>query len=146
MASNEKERWIEAEARELASLEKNGVGIICDLPKGRKAIRTKWLYKRKRERGIIKKYKARLVAQGFTQIAGIDYTDTYSPVARFTSIRILFAIAAQLGLFVHQMDVEMAFLNAELQEEIYCTLPPGYGIVGKVWRLMKSLYGLKQSP
>ena len=83
---------------------------------------------------------------GFTQLAGIDFTETYSPVARFTSIRMILALAVLLGLEVHQMDVETAFLNADLVEEIYVVMPPGYEAPGRVWRLLKALYGLKQSP
>ena len=89
----------------------------------------------------------RLVAQGFSQVEGIDYNETYSPVARFTSIRFILAISSILGLIVHQMDVETAFLNAELKEEIYMHPPVGMLIKeGHVLRLLKTLYGLKQSP
>ena len=93
------------------------------------------------------RYKARLVAQGFTQVEGIDFTETYSPVARFTSIRLVLALSALFGYVVHQMDVDTAFLNAELKEEVYVTPPPGYELPnGRVYKLNRCLYGLKQSP
>ena len=105
------------------------------------------MYKQKRDKdGAIERYKVRLVAQGFSQVEGFDYNETYSPVARFTSIRFLLAISSILGLIVHQMDVETAFLNAEPKEEIYMHPPAGLNIKdGHVLRLMKTLYGLKQS-
>ena len=111
-------------------------------------MKTKWIYKKKIDKhGRVDRYKARLVAQGFTQVEGIDYSKTYSPVARFTSIRIVLALAAMCGYVVHQMDVDTAFLNAELKEEVYIVPPPGYGLpAGRVYRLNKCLYGLKQSP
>ena len=146
MLTPQADEWREAEARELESLVKKNVYTVCELPRGRRLVRTKWVYRTKREGGHIVKWKARLVAMGFTQLAGIDFTETYSPVARFTSIRMLLAIAALFCLEVHQMDVETAFLNADLVEEIYVAMPPGYETPGKVWRLLKALYGLKQSP
>ena len=126
----------------------NNVFTECDLPPGRKAVRTKWIYKKKiDEHGRVDRYKARLVAQGFTQVESIDYSETYSPVARFTSICIVLALAAMCGYVAHQMDVDTAFLNAELKEEVYIVPPPGYGLpAGRVYRLNKCLYGLKQSP
>ena len=138
--------WREAEAKELDSLVKKKVCVECKLPPGRKLVRTKWEYRTKKESGKIVKWKARLVAMGFTQLAGIDFTETYSPVARFTSIRMIVAVAVLLGLEVHQMDVETAFLNADLVEEIYVAMPPGYEAPGRVWRSLKALNGLKQSP
>ena len=107
------------------------------------------LQKKLRSDGPIDKYKARLVIRGFDQKKGIDYFDTYSPVTKIATIRSLIALAAIFDLVVHQMDVKIAFLNADLEEEIYMTQPEGCEVPGqedKVYRLRKSLYGLKQAP
>ena len=99
--------------------------------------------------GSIDKYKAKLVAKGFNQKKDIDYFDTYAPVSRISSIRVLIALAAVHNLIVHQMDVKTAFLNGDLEEEIYMDQPEGCVATGsehKVCRLVKSLYGLKQAP
>ena len=99
--------------------------------------------------GAIDKYKARLVVKGYKQREGLDYFDTYSPVTRITSIRMLTAIAVVYKLEIHQMDVKTAFLNGDLEEEIYLEQPEGFIVPGqeqKVCRLIKSLYGLKQTP
>ena len=99
--------------------------------------------------GTIVKYKARLVAKGYTQKEEEDFFDTYSHVARLTTIRVLLALAASHGLLVHQMDVKTAFLNGELDEEIYMQQPDGFVVNGqerKVCKLVKYLYGLKQAP
>ena len=99
--------------------------------------------------GTINKYKARLVVKGYRQKEGLDYFDTYSPVTRITSIRMLIALAAVHDLKIHQMDVQTAFFNGELEEEIYIEQPEGFIVPGKekkVCRLVKSLYGLKQAP
>ena len=99
--------------------------------------------------GSIDKYKARLVAKGFKQKEGIDYFDTYSPVARMTTIRTLIALASVHGLIIHQMDVKTAFLHGDLEEEIYMDQPEGFVASGnerKVCKLVKSIYGLKQAP
>ena len=96
--------------------------------------------------GTIDKYKARLVVKGYSQREGIDYFDTYSPVTRITSIWVLVALAAVYGLEIHQIDVKTAFLNGELEEEIYMEQPEGFVVPGKerkVCKLVKSLYGLK---
>ena len=99
--------------------------------------------------GAIDKYKARFVVKGYKQLEDLDYFDTYSPVTRITSIRMLIAIAAVYKLEIHQMDVKTAFLNENLEEEIYLEQPEGFIVPRqeqKVCRLIKSLYGLKQAP
>ena len=144
------EAWMQGEREELTSIEKNGVWTRDQPPYGTKVIPLKWVYKVKKDRlGAIQRYKCRLVAQGFFQVFGQDYTDTYSPVAKFTSIRTLLAITAQLGLKVHQMDVDTAFLNAPIYEDIWVKVPDGTPIApgdNGVYKLRKALYGLKQAP
>ena len=110
----------------------------------------KWIFKKKlKPDGTIDKYKARLVAKGYTQKEGEDFFDTYSPVARLTTIRALISLAASYGLIIHQMDVKTAFLNGELDEEIYMDQPDGFVVKdqeSKVCKLLMPLYGLKQVP
>jgi hypothetical protein len=121
-----------------------------DLSPGSNTIGCKWVFRRKyRTDGTIQTFKARLVAKGFRQREGIDYFDTYAPVARITSIRVLIALASIYKLVVHQMDVKTAFLNGDLDEEVYMDQPEGFVLPGnekKVCKLVKSLYGLKQAP
>ena len=123
---------------------------LVDLPPGNKPLGYKWIFKRElKDDGTIDKYKARIVVKGFRQKEGLDYFDTYSPVTRITSIRLLIALAAVYDLQIHQMDVKTAFLNGELEEEIYMEQLEGFIVSGqenKVCRLVKSLYGLKQAP
>ncbi|TKC13487.1 hypothetical protein FA727_23545 [Robertmurraya kyonggiensis] len=142
--------WKEAVRNEMDSIMTNGTWEVVDRPYGCKPVGCKWVFKKKlRPDGTIEKYKARLVAKGYTQKEGEDYFDTYSPVARLTTIRVLLSLAASYGLLVHQMDVKTAFLNGELEEEIYMDQPDGFvanGQEGKVCKLLKSLYGLKQAP
>ena len=141
--------WKEAVQSEMDSIMSNGTWEVVDRPYGCKPVGCKWVLKKKlRPNGTINKYKARLVAKGYTQKEGEDYFDTYSPVARLTTIRVLLSLAASHGLLVHQMDVKIAFLNGELEEEIYMDQPDGFvakGQEGKVCKLLKSLYGLKQA-
>ncbi|KAH9686018.1 hypothetical protein KPL70_014192 [Citrus sinensis] len=121
---------------------------LVDLPPNRKAIGNKWVFQIKHKAdGTIEIYKARLVMKGYTQQEGVDYEETFSPVVRFASIRLILAIVAHLDLELHQMDVKTAFLNGELEEEIYMAQPQGFVIKGqerKVCKLKMFIYGLKQ--
>jgi hypothetical protein len=150
LSSLDADLWQEAINDEMESLESNKTWRLVDLPPGCKTIGCKWILKKKlKADGTIDKYKARLVAKGFRQRENIDFFDTYSPVTRVTSIRVLIALAALNDLIVHQMDVKTAFLNGELEEEIYMDQPEGFIVFGqekKVCKLEKSLYGLKQAP
>jgi len=129
------------------SMARNKVWELVDLPPQRKSIGNKWVFKIKhRADGSIYKFKARLVAKGFTQIEGVDYKETFSPVVRFASIRLLLAMVAHLDLKLFQMDVKTAFLNCSLEEEIYMDQPIGFVLKGqedKVCHPKKSIYGLK---
>jgi len=122
---------------------------LVDLPSGRRSIGNKWVLKIKRKAdGSIKCYKARLVAKGYTQEEGIDYEDTFSPFVRITSFCLILAIVAHMDLELYQMDVRTAFLNGELNEEIYMDQPLGFETKGqerKVCKLKRSIYGLKQA-
>ena len=145
----DKENWTKAMEEEMESMRSNQVWELVDLPKGCKAIGNKWVLKIKHKAdGTIDKYKARLVAKGYTQQEGIDYEETFSHVVRFTSIRLILAIVASMDLELHQMDVKTTFLNGDLEEEIYMQQPVGFvneGQENKVCRLLKSIYGRKQS-
>lgn len=150
MSSPEAPLWKEAINAEVESILQNHTWELVDLPPGNKPLGYKWIFKKKMKAdGSIDKYKARLVAKGYKQKEGLDYFDTYSPVTRISSIRTLIAIAAIYNLEIHQMDVKTAFLNGNLEEEIYMEQPEGFIAPGKekkVCRLVKSLYGLKQAP
>ncbi len=148
-ASPEAQKWQGAMEEELASFAENNVWDLCELPPERKAVGLKWVYKLKRdEEGKVQRYKARLVAQGFSQRPGVDFGETYAPVARYETMRAVLAIACHQDLDLHQMDVKTAFLNGELQETIYVKQPKGFAIKGqedKVYKLNKAVYGLKQA-
>ena len=150
LSSSEAKFWEKAIKIELESILENQTWELVDLPLGAKPIGCKWIFKKKYfPDGSVEKFKARLVAKGFTQKENIDYFDTFAPVTRISSIRILFALASIFKLVVHQMDVKTAFLNGDLEEEIYMVQPEGCEILGqehKVCKLKKSLYGLKQAP
>ncbi|KAG5547345.1 hypothetical protein RHGRI_013130 [Rhododendron griersonianum] len=140
--------WQQAMEEELQALDNTNTWNIVDLPPGKTPIGSKWVYKIKtRSDGSIERYKARLVAKGFAQEYGIDYEETFAPVARLTSVRSLIAIAAVRKWRLNQMDVKNAFLNGDLTEEVYMRPPPGYNHPpNKVCKLNRALYGLKQAP
>ena len=143
-------QWLAACKAEVASLVDNKVFKCVERPASHPVITSKWVFKKKRNlAGEVEKYKARLVARGYMQAEGIDYTETYSPTLRFESIRLMLAVAASEGQHMEQMDVTTAFLYTDLQEEVYLEIPEGMfdeDMGGKVLRLYKALYGLKQSP
>lgn len=153
--------WLQAMEKELRALEDNETWILTQLPPGRKAIGCKWLYKTKyHPNGEVERHKARLVILGCRQREGLDYAETFAPVAKLTTVRSILAVAAMEDWIVCQMDVTNAFLHGDLMEDVYMTLPPGYSSIGGpvdagkgeskapnvVCKLQKSLYGLKQAP
>lgn len=148
LASPEKNQWIQAMNSEMKSLKEMKTWILVPLPKGRKPVSCKWVYKTKTNAdGSLDKFKARLVARGYTQRKGIDYEETFSPVAKMATIRSVLSIAANEGLTLTQFDVSTAFLNGSLSEEIFMKQPEGYNDgSNNVCKLMRSLYGLKQAP
>ena len=143
-------KWEEAISKELGSLKASGTWELVERPPGANVVGSKWVLRiKKNSAGEVEKYKARLVARGFTQIYGVDYYETYAPVARLASFRILLALAARNNWPVHTFDFDSAFLNSKLEEDeiIYIEQPPGYETKDPkywVWRLWKALYGLKQ--
>ncbi|BBN69056.1 transposable element gene, partial [Prunus dulcis] len=144
------ESWLKAMEDELQMIEKNETWELVDRPTEKPVIGVKWVYKTKLNLdGSVQKNKARLVAKGYAQKPGLDYNETYAPVARLDTIRTLIALAAKKGWKLFQLDVKSAFLNGVLQEEVYVNQPEGFVIKGKedkVYRLHKALYGLKQAP
>ena len=141
--------WVKAMKSELASIYSNQIWDLVKAPNGIKLVGCKWVYKRKRRvDGKIETFKARLVAKGYTQKEGIDYDETFSPVAMLKSIRILLSIAAYYDYEIWQMDVKTAFLNGNLEEEIYMLQPEGFLTKNQkhmVCKLKRSIYGLKQA-
>jgi hypothetical protein len=149
IASKDKEKWITAIKEEIASLEEKKTFIIIPKPANAKLLDGRWIFKIKRNAdGSIERYKARLVIKGYKQQFGVDFGETFASVCRYESIRLLFAITAAYGLKMKQFDVKTAFLNGELEEEIFMTQPEGVndGHPDNVWLLKKPLYGLKQAP
>ena len=144
------EIWKKAMEEEIRVIEKNNTWELVERPKEKEVIGVKWIYKTKlNPDGTIQKNKARLVAKGYSQQPGIDYQETFAPVARHDTIRALIALAAQKGWFLYQLDVKSAFLNGSLEEEVFVEQPQGFAIKGKednVYKLKKALYGLKQAP
>ena len=140
-------KWKDAMDYEMEALVKNDKWDKCILPKGKKSVGCRWIYTIKyKPDGAVERYKARPVAKGYTQTYGIDYSETFSPVAKLDTIRVLFSIAANQGWSFHQFDVKNASLHGELKEEVYMDRPPGFSHEfknEKVCRLKRSLYGLK---
>ncbi|KAJ9541893.1 hypothetical protein OSB04_028399 [Centaurea solstitialis] len=149
VSGNESEQWQEAMKAEMQSMYDKQVWELTDLPQHCKAVGRKWVFKKKTDMdGNVHTFKARLVAKGFTQTHGIDYDETFSPVAMLKSIRILMAISAYFNYEIWQMDVKTAFLNGKLTEDVYMEQPEGFEDPknpNKVCKLLKSIYGLKQA-
>ena len=141
------ETWTEAIKNELASLIGNQTWIEVEaVPDGKKPISTKWMFTLKRDdRGNIEKYKARLVARGFTQVFNRDYLETFSPVTKLTTIRILTAVSTLCGFRLKKADTKTAYLHADMKEDLYIEVPQGYLISNprtKALKLQKAIYGL----
>ena len=143
-------KWREAMQIELKALARNHTWEKCLLPEGKRAVGCRWVFTiKRRPDGSIERYKARLVAKGYTQTYGVDYSETFSPVAKMDTVRVLLSVAANKDWPLYQFDVTNAFLHGELKKEVYMESPPGFEgdfKEGEVCRLKKTLYGLKQSP
>ena len=149
LASDDAEHWQQAMDDEIASLAANNTWTLEEAPPGVRAIPVKWVFKTKRNvNGNVERYKARLVAKGFRQLEGVDFTEVFAPVSKHATLRALLARVAHHNMELHQLDIKTAFLNGQLEEEVYVEQPPGYagGGAGKVCRLHRALYGLKQAP
>ena len=148
--SEESDRWIKAMDEEIESLKSNNTYSLVPYPADAKVVGGRWVYAMKTEPDGTERYKARYVAQGFKQINGEDYFETFAPTVRMSTVRMLMQISVELGLIVHQLDVKTAYLNAPIDCEIFMNEPKGYesrngdGIT-MVCKLNKALYGLKQS-
>jgi transposase InsO family protein len=143
--------WRQAMELEMKALHHNGTWELVPLPPDKKTVGCKWVYTVKfHPDGLVERLKARLVAKGYTQTYGIDYDDTFSPVAKISSVRVLISLATNLDWPLFQLDVKNAFLHGDLCEEVYMEQPPGFVAQGEsqgyVCKLRKALYGLKQSP
>jgi histone deacetylase 1/2 len=142
-------KWLEAMQAEYKALTDNKTWSLVPLPAHKRAIGCKWIFKIKENSdGSINKYKARLVAKGFLQTPGFDFTETFSPVIKPVTIRVILTLAVTYQWSVQQIDINNAFLNGLLQEEVYMKQPTGFESADKslVCKLHKSLYGLKQAP
>ena len=142
--------WGQAVDDEIRVLKKNGTWKLLDLPKGKQPVGCKWIFTVKyKSDGRVERYKTRLVAKGFTQTYGIDYQETFAHVAKLHTMRVLLSLAVNLDWTLQQLDVKNAFLNGDLENEVYMKIPllfENKANVSKVCKLQKSLYGLKKSP
>ena len=149
IARPEASQWLAAAKEELRSLADNGTWVLGPLPPGRRAIGCKWVFKLKKDdEGRVARYKARLVARGFSQVPGLDFEDTFAPVARYDTMRLLLNIACMDDLDLYQMDVKTAYLNGDLDEDLYMRQPEGFVVPGSehlVCHLKRPLYGLRQA-
>lgn len=147
MKSKDKDNWKVAMQDEMDSLNENGTWLLVQKPENQKVIDSRWVFTKKLSHDSSERYKARLVIKGYSQKQGIDYTETFSPVVRFDTVRFLLSVAAKENLFLGQFDVKTAFLYGNLQENIYMKQPEGFEDgSSRVCKLIKSLYGLKQAP
>jgi Reverse transcriptase (RNA-dependent DNA polymerase) len=139
--------WKKAMDSEMLQLGKRGTFKLVELPPDRSAIASKWVYRLKRDHvGEIIKHKVRLVAKGCSQIPGLDFLETFAPVMRLETFRLLIVIRTELGLIVHMVDVVGTYLNGKLEEVIFMMQPPKYDDSSRcVWQLLQPLYGLKQA-
>lgn len=148
LASEDSREWTLAMNDEINSLAKNKTWLLMELPKGQKAIQSRWVFRvKERPDGSVARYKARLVAKGFTQRPGIDFTETFAPVVRMDSVRTILALATEYNMEMVHFDIKTAFLYGDIDEELYMAQPEGHEDgTGRVCKLLKGLYGLKQSP
>lgn len=141
--------WRKAMSDEYNSFNKNKCWTLTKREQGHKPVQCKWIFKRKYgANGELLKFKARLVAKGYTQKYGLDYQETFSPVVRYSTIRMLLALTAEYNLCIEHLDVKTAFLNGDLEETVYMEQPECFQVKGyenMVYRLNKAVYGLKQA-
>jgi hypothetical protein len=149
MKSKDSDKWFKAMKEEMNSIKAQGTWDLTELPKGMKAIGSRWIFKRKKNsEGAVERYKARFCAKGFTQVEGVDFTETFAPVAKMNSIRVLLSMATTYDLELQQADVDTAFLYGDVDTELYMKQPTGFIEPGKehlVCKLKKCLYGTKQA-
>ena len=135
---------------EYDSVVQNNVWDVAPRPQDKSVVSFRWIYKVKQANdGSVDKHKVRFVSRGFSQVEGIDYNETFAPVARYSSIRLILALSAQMGWKIHQMDVKTTFLSGKIEEEVYIEQPKGFETFDReshVCRLKRDLYGLKQAP
>ena len=157
LSRKDAEKWVEAALKEIEAHVHNGTWELAQLPPGKRAIGSRWIFKIKRTpEGLVDKYKARLVAQGFSQVPGIHYGEVFASTARFAAVRTVIALAAMEDLELEAVDISTAFLNGVIDKEVYMRIPDGFEVEGeprdgedpKRWvvRLLKGLYGIKQGP